>query len=106
MNRRSAPRFELAAEVTLVTAGPDGPELSAGRTTEVSLGGCTVELDQPLEGACPSGVLLVRVDGRELTMLTAPITGHAAAAERVGLRFVAPTEADTAWAELIESLAP
>ena len=104
MNRRSAPRFDLVAEVVLVTAGPDGPELSRGRTVEVSAGGCSVELDQPLEGECGSGVLLVRLDGRELTMLTAPITSQAAAAERVGLRFVAPTEADTSWAELIGSL--
>lgn len=105
MNRRNAPRFPLVADVLLVTPGPDGPELSTGRTVEVSIGGCTVELDRPLEGATSSGVIQVHVDGCDLTMLTAPITGQAAAAERLGLRFVAPTEADPAWAELIDSLA-
>ena len=104
MNRRLAPRFELVAEVVLVTAGPDGPELSRGRTVEVSVGGCSVELDEPLEGESAGGVLLVRAEGLELTMLTAPISAQAAAAERLGLRFVAPTDADTAWAELIDSL--
>jgi hypothetical protein len=105
MNRRAAPRFPLHAEVVLVTAGPDGPELSTGRTIEVSLGGCSVQLDEPLEGATTSGVLLVRIEGRELTMLTAPISGSAAAADRLGLRFVAPTEPDGAWSELVDRLA-
>jgi hypothetical protein len=105
MNRRSAPRFALQAEVLLVTAGPDGPELSTGHTVEVSLGGCTVQLDEPLEGAATAGVLLVRVEDRDLTMLTAPITDHATASQRVGLRFVAPTEPDASWGELVDRLA-
>ena len=104
MNRRSAPRYPLRAPAVLVTAGDAGPEVCTGHTVEVSTGGCTVELDQPLEGATAEGVLLVRIEDRELAMLTGPITAQAAAAERLGLRFVAATEPDPAWAELVASL--
>ena len=105
MNRRSAQRYPLEASAVLVVPGEHGPVVCTGRTVDVSLGGCRVAFDEALPGAVGAGVLLVRTSDRELAMLTAPLTGDAAASVETGLRFVQPTEPDDAWPTLVEGLA-
>ena len=113
-NRRAAGRQALDAEVLLVTAGEDGPVVRTGRSLEVSAGGCTLRLDEPLDGPAPNGVLIVRTPGTdgdgsnggtELRMLSGPVRAEPGEPRVVGLRFVPPTEHDGSWSELVESLA-
>ncbi len=105
INRRTTARHALDAEVLLVTAGEDGPVVRTGRSREVSAGGCSVRLDEPLDRSAPSGVLVVRAGGTEMTMLSGPVRTEPGEPHVVGLRFVPPTEHDATWSDFVESLA-
>jgi hypothetical protein len=104
VNRRNAARHPLDAEVLLVTPGEDGPVVRTGRSVEVSAGGCSVRLDEPLGDSAPSGVLVVRAAGTEMTMLSGPVRTDPGEPHVVGLRFVPPTEHDDTWPEFVGSL--